>query len=82
MYPVFMRRVVLLLCAAAVVQPQTSAPQSERILGPWGGPAGFSKLYVQSIDAFFIAERAYRDGDYPRAAEILKKLWSDHPPGD
>lgn len=75
------REVVFLLCTAVVVRAQTSAPPSERILEPWGGPASFTGLYIQSIDAFFGAERAYRDRDYFRASEILKKFWSDHPPG-
>ena len=34
---------------------------STRILQPWGGPKGFSDHYIQSVDAYFGAERAYRD---------------------
>ncbi len=48
---------------------------------PWGGPAGFSALYVQSIDAFFAAEGAYRHGDYQTASDILAAFWAAHPPG-
>lgn len=39
------------------------------------------KVYnSESIDADFSAERAWRDGAYPRASEILEKFWSA-PPG-
>src|ERR1035441_3116117 len=50
------------------------------ILQPWGGPQDFPALYVQSIDAYFAADKAYRAGKYRQSAAILNKFWIEHPP--
>jgi hypothetical protein len=58
-----------------------TAPPSDSMLAPWGGPSAFPPLYRASLDAFFIAESAYRGGDYRRASEILTAFWAAHPTG-
>src|ERR1039458_1894538 len=76
-----MRIAGVALFAVAILLGQAAAPPSESVLRPWGGPAAFSKLYVQSVDTYFTAEKAYRDGDYKLASETLKTFWTAHPAG-
>jgi hypothetical protein len=54
---------------------------SESLLQAWGDPASFSLLYRQAIDAFFMAEQAYRHADYTLALQILDDFWATHPTG-
>ena len=76
-----MRIAGLAFFAASTLLGQAAVPPSESILRPWGGPAGFPELYVQSIDTYFTAEKAYRDGNYQLASETLKTFWMAHPAG-
>lgn len=77
----YMRMTRLALFTVAILLGQTTAPPSEIVLKLWGGPDGFSKLYVQSIDTYFTAQEAYRARNYKLASEILKSFWSAHPAG-
>lgn len=67
------------LCLGQANAP--NSPISERLLAFWGGAAGFSPAYRQSLDAFFSAEDAYRASDYATASRILDAFWASYPAG-
>ena len=61
--------------------PNSAAPASASLLERWGAPGAFPAFYRESVDAFFAAEKAYRNADYRRASAVLTAFWSVHPPG-
>src|SRR5262249_28776377 len=57
---------------------QSGLKPSERLLAPYG-QSNFSILAQQSVDAFFTAYPAYRQGDFATASRVLDDFWKQHP---
>ena len=59
---------------------QAPQPIATRLLSAYDEDS-FSLLFRRALNHFFVAEQAYRQGDYARAGAAVDSLWQRHPAG-